>query len=203
VSNVEGCFGFGGCKGLQLFKVRKGYEALMTESGGWRPVPISQHFPARILPRRASFATNRPRARRRARAREAINLIQSWIVGMTAKGAAIHRTTRCHVTGRRYFAEPPLNGLKPDSPGAARLSSPKSSPYPSPGRGDVARSASPQDRRPTKQTERSGHTNPVQLMPPRFEHEHGDEHEHDLVADLGVRLRRAQSSRSVERSAPP
>jgi len=127
--------------------------------------------------------------------------IQSWIVGMTAKGAAIHRTTRCHVAGRRYFAEPPLNGLKPDSPGAARLSSPKSSPYPSPGRGDVARSASPQDRRPTKQTERSGHTNPVQLMPPRFEHEHDDEHEHDLVADLGVRLRRAQSSRSVERSA--
>src|SRR5262249_4059822 len=30
-------------------------------------------------------------------------------------------------------AEPPLNGLKAGSPGAARLSSPKSSPYPSPG----------------------------------------------------------------------
>jgi hypothetical protein len=44
------------------------------------------------------------------------------------------------------------------------------------GRGDVARSASPQDRRPTKQAERGGHTNPVQLMPPRFEHED------DLVA---------------------
>ena len=37
-----------------------------------------------------------------------------------------------------------------------------------------------------------------------FEHEHDDEHEHDsLVADFGVRLRRAQSSRSVERSAAP
>src|SRR5215471_14958799 len=31
------------------------------------------------------------------------------------------------------------------------------------GRGDVARSASPQDRRPTKQAERSGRTNPVQF----------------------------------------
>jgi len=30
-------------------------------------------------------------------------------------------------------------------------------------------------------------------MPPRFEHEHDDEHENDLVADLGVS--------SVERSA--
>src|SRR6516162_9367812 len=45
------------------------------------------------------------------------------------------------------------------------------------GRGDAVPSASPQDRRPTKQAERSGHTNPVQLMPvqlmpPRFEHEH-------------------------------
>ena len=39
-------------------------------------------------------------------------------------------------------------------------------------RRDVARSASPQDRPPTKQAERSAHTNPVQLMPPRFEHEY-------------------------------
>ena len=31
------------------------------------------------------------------------------------------------------------------------------------------------------------------MMPPRFEHEHDDEHEDDLVADLGVS--------SVERSA--
>jgi hypothetical protein len=38
-------------------------------------------------------------------------------------------------------------------------------------------------------------------MPRRFEHEHDDEHEDDLLADLGVRLRRAQLSRSVERSA--
>src|SRR5262245_49147465 len=52
---------------------------------------------------------NRPRAR----AREAINPIQSWIVGVTAKGAAIQRTTRCRVAGRRYFAESPLDGLKP------------------------------------------------------------------------------------------
>src|SRR5262249_32931568 len=65
---------------------------------------------------RLCLLINRPRARRRARAREAINPIQSWIVGMTAKGAAIHRTTRCHVVGRRYFAEPPLDGLKPGSP---------------------------------------------------------------------------------------
>ena len=48
------------------------------------------------------------------------------------------------------------------------------------GRGDAVPSASPQDRRPTKQAERSGHTNPVQLMPPRFEHEHDDEHEDEL-----------------------
>jgi len=61
------------------------------------------------------------------------------------------------------------------------------------GRRDVARSAFPQDRRPTKQAETKRTHNPVQLMPPRFEHEHDD----DLVADLGVRLRRAsQSSRS-------
>src|SRR5262249_42636034 len=60
------------------------------------------------------------------------------------------------------------------------------------GRRDVARSASPQDRRPTKQAETKRRHKPVQLMPPRFEHEHED----DLVADLGVRLRRAQSSRS-------
>ena len=91
---------------------------------------------------------------------------------MTAKGAAIHRTTRCHVARRRYFAEPPLDGLTPGSPGG--------SPYPIAGRGDVARTAPfCKDRRPTKQAERSGHTNPVQLMLPHFEHEHDDEH--DLV----------------------
>ena len=69
---------------------------------------------------------NRPRARRRARAREAINPIQSWIVGMTAKGAAIRRTTRCHVAGRRRrsFAEPPLGGLKPGSTGGSPYRSP-------------------------------------------------------------------------------
>jgi len=112
---------------------------------------------------------------------------------MTAKGAAIHRTTRCYVAGPPLFAEPPLDGLKTWLAGRLAL--------PIAGRGDVARSASPQDRRPTKQAERSGHTNPVQLMPPHFEHEHDDEHENDLVADLGARLRRAQSSRSVERYA--
>jgi hypothetical protein len=39
-----------------------------------RPLHYSRsksRFPAKILPRRASFATNRPRARRRARARMA------------------------------------------------------------------------------------------------------------------------------------
>ena len=75
-----------------------------------------------------SFASLINRARRRAR--EAIKpyVFILWMVGITAKGTAIHRTRR--------------------------------------------RSASPQDRRPTKQAERSGHTNRSQLMPPRFEHEH-------------------------------
>src|SRR5262245_49218896 len=94
-------------------------------------------------------------------------LFSFWMVGITAKRTAIHRTRR------RQEGE--VLAL------------------PIAGRGDVARSASPQDRRPTKQAERSGHSNPVQLMPPRFEHEHED----DLVAVLGVRLRRAQSSRSI------
>jgi len=95
---------------------------------------------------------------------------------MTAKGAAIHRTTRCHVAGRgrRYFAEPPLDGLKPGSPGATRLSdsklaevSPKSSPY-------RARAEEMSHEAHLRKTggRQSGHTNPVQLMPPHFEHKH-------------------------------
>ena len=109
-----------------------------------------------------SFASliNRARARRRARAREAIKpyLYSLWMVGITAKRTAIHRMRRGQ--------ESEVLAL------------------PIAGRGDVARSASPQDRRPTKQAERSGHSKPVQSMPPRFEHEHDDEHEHedDLVA---------------------
>src|SRR5262249_18048275 len=82
-----------------------------------------------------SFASliNRARARRRARAREAIKpyLLSLWMVGITAKGTAIHRTRRPREG--EAPAEPPLNGLKAGSQGAARLSSPKSSPYPSPG----------------------------------------------------------------------
>ena len=82
-----------------------------------------------------SFASliNRARARRRARAREAIKpyLFSLWMVGITAKRTAIHRMRRGQES--EAPAEPPLNGLKPGSPGAARLSSPKSSPYPSPG----------------------------------------------------------------------
>jgi len=57
---------------------------------------------------------NRARARRRARAREAINPIQSWMVGMTAKGASIHRTRRCYVEGRRSL----LSRILPQRPAA-------------------------------------------------------------------------------------
>ena len=135
------------------------------------------------------------RRRRRARAREAIkpNLFSLWMVGITAKRTAIQRTRRRQegedfgeLLSRAARAEPPLI-KRLESWLARRLALPIA------GRGDVARSAFPQDRRPTKHAERSGHTNPVQLMPPRFEHEHDDEHENDLVADLGVS--------SVERSA--
>jgi hypothetical protein len=56
---------------------------------------------------------------------------------------SIHRTTRCHVAGRSYFAEPPLAGLKPGSPGGFALPIAK--------RGDVARTAPfRKDLRPTK-----------------------------------------------------
>ena len=90
-----------------------------------------------------SFASliNRARARRRARAREAIKpyLFSLWMVGITAKRTAIHRTRRrqegedfdetstssVESLSRAAPAEPPLNGLKPGSPGG--------SPYPSPG----------------------------------------------------------------------
>ena len=83
-----------------------------------------------------SFASliNRARARRRARAREAIKpyLFSLWMVGITAKRTAIHRTRRRQegedfgeLLSRAAPAEPPLNGLKAGSPGG--------SPYPSPG----------------------------------------------------------------------
>ena len=82
-----------------------------------------------------SFASliNRARARRRGRAREAIKpyLFSLWMVGITAKRTAIHRTRRRQEgedfgeLSRAAPAEPPLNGLKPGSPGG--------SPYPSPG----------------------------------------------------------------------
>ena len=72
--------------------------------------------PARIFPRNALLADKSSSCS----AREAINPIQSWIVGVTAKGAAIQRTTRCRVAGRRYFAESPLDGLKPGSRGGSR-----------------------------------------------------------------------------------
>ena len=95
-----------------------------------------------------SFASLINRARRRARAREAIKpyLCSLWMVAITAKRTAIHRTRR-----------------RQEGEVLALLIA---------GRGDVARSAFPQDRRPTKQTERSGQPNPVQLVRPRFEHEH-------------------------------
>src|SRR6516165_5278692 len=73
-------------------------------------------------------------------------LFSFWMVGITAKRTAIHRTRR-----------------RQEGEVLALLIA---------GRGDVARSAFPQDRRPTKQTERSGQPNPVQLVRPRFEHEH-------------------------------
>ena len=91
---------------------------------------------------------------------------------MTAKGAAIHRTTRCHVARRRYFAEPPLDGLTPGSPGGSpypsRAEEMSHEPHPS------AKTGGRQSRRNEADTQ-----NPVQLMLPHFEHEHGDEH--DLV----------------------
>jgi hypothetical protein len=90
------------------------------------------------------------------------------MVGITAKGTAIHRTRRRQEG--EDFGVSSVERLRRELAKVLAL--------PIAGRGDVARSASPQDRRPTKQVERSGHTNPVQLMPPRFEHEHED----DLVA---------------------
>jgi hypothetical protein len=91
-------------------------------------------------------------------------------------------------------AEPPLDGLKPGSPGAARLRSPKSSPYPSRAEemsheAHLRKTGGRQSRRNEADTQTRS-----SLMPPHFEHEHDDEHEDDLVADFGV-------SFSVERSA--
>jgi len=67
------------------------------------------------------------------RAREAIkpNLFSLWMVGITAKRTAIHRTRRRQEgedfgeLSRAARAEPPLNGLKAGSPGGL--------PYPLPG----------------------------------------------------------------------
>jgi hypothetical protein len=96
--------------------------------------------------------------------------------------------TRCHVAGRRYFAEPPLDGLKPGSPGG--------SPYRSLSE-DMSHEPHPSAKTCGRRSRRNeaDAPNPVPLIPPRFEHENEHDDEDDLVADLGVS--------SVERSAAP
>jgi len=81
-----------------------------------------------LVPTSQGLRRGQPRARARQSVATAASCSGSYQPYSVLDGRndserrSIHGTTRCHVAGRRYFAEPPLDGLKPGSPGAARLS---------------------------------------------------------------------------------